>query len=106
MVTETLYICDGCNTTVRKGDKMTHDYMHLEGKLILELANKWGTFKEFMYITKAPAEKLTLCMLPGFPCLQKFIDRRRGESVFRKQQYLRDEAEREHQARRATELGM
>lgn len=101
------YVCDGCREVVRgvvKGKLFHRDYVQFKGSQVVLQGYDFGKSEStYQYLTRPPSEDLTFCVKSGMPCVEKYLDRRRGEINFerqsRKENRLRDEATREEERR-------
>jgi uncharacterized cysteine cluster protein YcgN (CxxCxxCC family) len=102
MAQESQYVCDGCGDIChgkQRGQFYHRDYFQVKGAVVLQLMNKDSNELYYQYLSrplaKPPAEEMTFCLKPGIPCMERWMDRRRGEIEFRRRQMREDDLRRQ-----------
>lgn len=89
MAFERQYACDGCGDVVHgrlHGTFIHKDYLSMKSQMTVQQQDPQTRESRWTYLTAAPSEDLCFCLKPGMPCIERFIDRRRGEIEFKRRQ--------------------
>lgn len=112
MSVQQAYICDGCGAVLHGRDRAAYiqdkniqdkNYLQITGSFTLQCYDEDTGRRYYVHLMPRSEEKLNFCMKDGFPCVLEFVEQRKAVYAAQREQWLREEATKEHVER--LELG-